>query len=168
MAEERRRIRKRKISEPIKPEEQKPRLKVEESSAEGRTKGEKRKKTIRELIKPEGQKPVLPVEESSAEERANESRRSRRISSSLEPEEPKASLTVEEGSSKTETEKITNQANLKDIQVMRRDVDEIKAELVEEKQSALLESDYWDETHSWGSDGEEASDEYWHFVGRYE
>ncbi len=25
-----------------------------------------------------------------------------------------------------------------------------------------------DETHSWGADDEEASDEYWHFVGRYE
>ena len=120
------------------------------------------------LIKPEEQKPILKVEESSAEGRTNESRRSRRISSSLEREEPKPILTVEESISKTETEKITNQARLKDIQVMRRDVDEIKAELVEEKQSALLESDYWDETHSWGSDDDEASDEYWHFLGRYE
>ncbi|WP_222427362.1 hypothetical protein, partial [Hyella patelloides] len=27
---------------------------------------------------------------------------------------------------------------------------------------------HWDETHSWGSDDDEASDDYWHFLGRYE
>ena len=52
--------------------------------------------------------------------------------------------------------------------VMIGEVDQIRAELVEERSSTLLESDYWDESHSWGSDDEEESDEYWHFLGRYE
>ena len=52
--------------------------------------------------------------------------------------------------------------------VMTSEVDQIRAELVEERSSTLWESDYWDETHSWGSDDEEESDEYWHFLGRYE
>ena len=128
----------------------------------------RRRRKIGELIKPEEQKQVLPVEENSAERRANdERRRSRRVSSSLEPEEPKPSLT-EESISKTETEEITSQVTRKGILVMRQGIDEIRAELGEERNSALLESDYWDETHSWGADDEEASDEYWHFVGRYE
>ena len=51
---------------------------------------------------------------------------------------------------------------------MRKDIDQIKAELLEERSSGLIESEYWDETHSWGMDDEEASEEYWHFLGRYE
>ncbi len=48
-------------------------------------------------------------------------------------------------------------------------IDQIRAELFEEKCLPLVESDYWDETHSWGSDNEIIeSDDYWHFVGRYE
>ena len=129
----------------------------------------RRRRKIGELIKPEEQKQVLPVEENSAEPRTNdERRRRRRISSSLEPEEPKPSVPVEESISKTETEEITNQSLRKSILVMRQGIDEIRAELGEERSSALLESDYWDETHSWGADDEGASDEYWHFVGRYE
>lgn len=50
----------------------------------------------------------------------------------------------------------------------KRGIDEIYSEFGEERRSGLLESDYWDETHSWGSDDEVESDEYWHFVGRYE
>ena len=41
-------------------------------------------------------------------------------------------------------------------------------QLDEEKHSALVESDYWDETHCWGADHETESDDYWHFVGRFE
>ena len=50
----------------------------------------------------------------------------------------------------------------------RNGINEIRSELMEERNSSLIESGYWDETHNWGSDDEEASDEYWHFVGRYE
>ncbi len=63
---------------------------------------------------------------------------------------------------------IKERAEKKSQLVMRKDLDEIKAELVEERSSGLVESGYWDETHSWGSDEEEASSEYWHFLGRYE
>ncbi len=45
---------------------------------------------------------------------------------------------------------------------------EISAELTDDRGSALVESNYWDETHNWGSDHEIASEYYWHFVGRYE
>ncbi len=133
------------------------------------TRRRRRRRKISELIKPEEQKQILPLEERSSERRTNdERRRRRRISSSLEPEEPKPSLTAEESISKTETEEVTRPATRKGILVMRQGIDEIRAELGEERNSALLESDYWDETHSWGADDEEASDEYWHFVGRYE
>ena len=47
-------------------------------------------------------------------------------------------------------------------------INEIRAELTDDRRSALLESNYWDETHNWGSDSEAESDDYWHFVGRYE
>ena len=47
-------------------------------------------------------------------------------------------------------------------------IDQIRSELEEEQRSALVESDYWDETHSWGADNELESDDYWHFVGKYE
>ena len=128
----------------------------------------RRRRKSNSAIKPEEQKAVLPVEESSAEVRTNESRRRRGVSSSLEPEEPKASVPAEESRNKTEREEVTNQVKSKGILVMRRDLDEISSELREERNSALLESNYWDETHSWGSDDEEESDEYWHFLGRYE
>ena len=133
---------------------------------------EERRRIIRKIssvIKPEEQKAVWPVEESSAEGRTNESRRrSRRKITSAESEEPKASVPAEESLNKTEREEVTNQVTSKGILVMRRDLDEISSELREERNSALVESNYWDETHSWGSDDEEGSDEYWHFLGRYE
>ena len=130
--------------------------------------GRRRRRKISSVIKPEEQKPVLPVEESSAEGRTNESRRRSRRITSAESEEPKASVPAEESLNKTEREEVTHQVTSKGILVMRRDLDEISSELREERNSALLESDYWDETHSWGSDDEEESDEYWHFLGRYE
>ena len=95
-------------------------------------------------------------------------RRRRRIHSLIKPEEQKPSLPAEESRSKIETEEVPSQVTRKGILVMRKEIDEIRGELVEEERSDLLESDYWDETHSWGADEEEASDEYWHFVGRYE
>ena len=99
---------------------------------------------------------------------AEETRRRRRKSSLIKAEEQKTLVPAEESRTKIETEEVTNQATRKGILVMRKDLDEIRAELGEERHSGLLESNYWDETHSWGSDEEEASDEYWHFVGRYE
>ena len=47
-------------------------------------------------------------------------------------------------------------------------IDQIRSELEEEQRSALVESDYWDETHSWGADNDLESDDYWHFLGKYE
>ena len=47
-------------------------------------------------------------------------------------------------------------------------IDQIRSEIDEELRSTLVESDYWDETHSWGADNEVESDDYWHFVGRFE
>ena len=97
-------------------------------------------------------------------------RRKRKISSALEPEEQRLRVQVEESLTGREIEseeKITRPVK-EGIVVMRRDLDEIRAELREERNSALVESNYWDETHNWGSDEEEASDEYWHFLGRYE
>ena len=131
----------------------------------------RRRRKIRELIKPEEPKQVLPVEESSAEDRTNESRRRRkRISAWSEPEEPSLRVPVEESLTgrEIESEEEITRPVTEGIVVMRRDLDEIRAELREERNSALVESNYWDETHSWGSDEEEASDEYWHFLGRYE
>ncbi len=131
----------------------------------------RRRRKIRELIKPEEPKQVLPVEESSAEDRTNESRRRRkRISAGSEPEEQKQRIPAEESltSRELESEEEITRPVRKGIVVMRRDLDEISSELGEERNSALVESNYWDETHSWGSDEEEGSDEYWHFLGRYE
>ena len=53
-------------------------------------------------------------------------------------------LPVEESITKTEREEVTNQATIKGILVTIQGIDEIRAELGEERQSALLESDYWD------------------------
>ncbi len=51
---------------------------------------------------------------------------------------------------------------------IRKTFNEINADITDDERSALVESNYWDETHSWGSDSEIESDDYWHFVGRYE
>ncbi len=47
-------------------------------------------------------------------------------------------------------------------------INEIGSELADDRRSELIESNYWDETHNWGSDNESASEDYWHFLGRYE
>ena len=51
---------------------------------------------------------------------------------------------------------------------LTNNIDQIRSEIDEELRSTLVESDYWDETHSWGADNEVESDDYWHFVGRFE
>ncbi len=70
-------------------------------------------------------------------------RRRRRIHSLIKPEEQKPSLPAEESRSKIETEEVPSQVTRKGILVMRKDIDEIRGELVEEERSDLLESDYW-------------------------
>ena len=57
-----------------------------------------------------------------------------------------------------------NQGNF----ITNKGINEIKAELTDDRRSQLVESNYWDESHSWGSDSEIESDDYWHFLGRYE
>ncbi len=51
---------------------------------------------------------------------------------------------------------------------IRKTFNEINADITDDERSAVVESNYWDETHNWGSDLEIESDDYWHFVGRYE
>ena len=155
-------------------------MEVEEKMTEDR-KIRRRRRRIDSEIKPEEQKPRLPLEESSESSRTSEeSRRRRRIHSVIKPEEQKTQLPLEErwGDRTTieEVEKqwgnnLASRARLReepDPFTTRQGINEIRSELMEESNSALIESGYWDETHSWGSDDEEASDEYWHFVGRYE
>ena len=50
--------------------------------------------------------------------------------------------------------------------VLTAQIDQIRAELLEEEYLNSTEPEYLDETHSWGKQLE--SDDYWHFVGRYE
>ena len=92
-------------------------------------------------------------------------RRTRRTRSNLTEGESSKLILLE---SELEVSDIPVTVEKKSYGVMIGEVDQIRAELVEERGSALWESDYWDETHSWGSDDEEESDEYWHFLGRYE
>lgn len=47
-------------------------------------------------------------------------------------------------------------------------IDQIRSELCEEKSAPPIEPEYQDESHSWGAEYEIESDDYWHFVGRYE
>ncbi len=51
---------------------------------------------------------------------------------------------------------------------IRKTFNEINADITDDKRSAVVESNYWDETHNWGSGSEIESDDYWHFLGRYE
>ena len=110
---------------------------------------------------------------------SEERRRRRRIKRDGEGVPQKPILLPEEIQSSTaneemEQELVTNLAIRTEVRekpdpfTSRDGINEIRSELMEERNSSLIESGYWDETHSWGSDDEEASDEYWHFVGRYE
>lgn len=47
-------------------------------------------------------------------------------------------------------------------------IDQIRAELFEERYAPSVEPEYQDESHSWGTDNETESEEYQHFLGRYE
>ncbi len=49
------------------------------------------------------------------------------------------------------------------------DSNSIRAEIKEDiYHSKLADSDFSDDTHDWGGDLHEVSDDYWHFLGRYE
>jgi len=49
------------------------------------------------------------------------------------------------------------------------DINAIRAEFLEDAyHSKLSESDYSDDTHDWGGDGQDISDDYWHFVGSFD
>ena len=114
----------------------------------------RRRRRKRAESQPELRRPSLPVEEKS-EGSTSENLSERQVALDLPSQ---TELTEEQ-------EKWVGQ---KEIVGMKTGLDEISAELKEENYSALVESDYWDETHSWGVDDEEASDEYWHFLGRFE
>ena len=48
-------------------------------------------------------------------------------------------------------------------------IDRIRTEILEDRHHCWqTEDEYWDESHNWADDGELASSEYWHFLGRYE
>ncbi len=84
-------------------------------------------------------------------------------------EEPKPEIIKPEPEVDTDnfmTREQLNQAQRK--YQIRKTFNEIKADITDDKRSAAVESGYWDETHSWGSDSELESDDYWHFVVRYE
>ena len=73
-----------------------------------------------------------------------------------------------------ETEETINWANRSEIKkqeetyITAKGIDEISSELIEDRRSGIVEFNYWDESHNWGSDNEVVSDDYWHFLGRYE
>ena len=104
------------------------------------------------------------------------SRRRRKTRLLTQPGELKPILTSPEPqdqsipNAQTETQEATNQAANTPLEnfSLSNSIDQIRSELDEELRSTLVESDYWDETHSWGADNEVESDDYWHFVGRFE
>ncbi len=56
----------------------------------------------------------------------------------------------------------------KETSITAKGINEISSELMEDRRSGIVEFNYWDESHNWGSDNELVSDDYWHFLGRYE
>lgn len=48
------------------------------------------------------------------------------------------------------------------------DINQIRVELREETSYPVVEPEYWDDTHNWQGEYGAESQEYWHFVGRYE
>lgn len=98
-------------------------------------------------------------------------RRKRSVSGESKPILPEGNWGEEESDSYSQPERkpsVRVRKKEEETFTTRKGMDEIRSEFVEESRSGLLESDYWDETHSWGLDDEVESDDYWHFVGRYE
>ena len=49
------------------------------------------------------------------------------------------------------------------------DIDAVRADLREDlSHSTFADSNYSDDTHDWGGDSQDISDDYWHFVGSFE
>ena len=89
----------------------------------------------------------------------------------VQEEEPKPIVASQEETDSEESQKRLPKANITQSQgnfTTIKGINEISAELTDDRRSELVESNYWDETHNWGSDNEAVSDDYWHFVGRYE
>ena len=98
-------------------------------------------------------------------------RRTRSVSGESQPILPEGNWGEEESDSYSQPERkpsVRVRKKEEETFTTRQGINEIRSELMEERNSSLIESGYWDETHSWGSDDGEASDDYWHFVGRYE
>ena len=100
-------------------------------------------------------------------------RRTRSTSSPDQPElilptpQPQEKPTPKPLSESTEATKKASSLQLVNLS-LTNPIDQIRSEIHEELRSNLVESNYWDETHSWGADNEIESDDYWHFVGRFE
>lgn len=109
-------------------------------------------------------------------------RRRRRITDQSEPQFDYLEPSVERGELST-TKKTQNTQQLKSDDALSLDypnqpslsssdrlqLDLIYAELTEEEQYYSAEMDYSDDTHNWSDDGDElVSNDYWHFLGRYE
>jgi len=55
------------------------------------------------------------------------------------------------------------------LTVGTNDINAIRAEFREDTyHSKFSESDFTDDTHDWGGDSQNLSDDYWHFVGSFE
>ncbi len=84
------------------------------------------------------------------------------------PEQQEESITNAQMEQQEATNLVSNTAQKLENFSLTKGIDQIRSELDEENFSALVESDYWDESHSWGADSEAESDDYWHFLGKYE
>ena len=64
---------------------------------------------------------------------------------------------------------IRPQTSISSTTINEQSINSIRAELLEDiYHSDLAESNYTNDTHDWGNHGYSHSDEYWHFLGRYE
>jgi hypothetical protein len=96
-------------------------------------------------------------------------RRRTRATSTIEPVSYPARLQTTEPSEFNL--KLAQEPIITDFSLSRSDwkqINQICAELVEEQSKSDIDSEYSDDTHNWFDDGEEFSDDYWHFLGRYE
>ena len=64
---------------------------------------------------------------------------------------------------------IRPQTSISSTIINEQNINSIRAELLEDVyHSDFAESNYSNDTHDWGNHGYSHSDEYWHFLGRYE
>jgi hypothetical protein len=80
-------------------------------------------------------------------------------------ESTKSSIQQDSDNASSLQPQITNSCST----VSTNDINAIRAELLEDQyHSDLAESNYSNDTHDWGWDSHKLSDDYWHFLGRYE